>query len=152
MVEECGAKFEKLKVSDCTHLITTRAYVHNGTKKGRLPFYTGDWMCLGLYFLVVHTAREGTNCEVVGIQWLLDSIRDQKPASTEAYVITPAADIDGGDLLPQELSLLSPESNKRKHEAESDIEETSKVLKNNVKVHRRRLIALVDDRFDTQGE
>ena len=38
MVEECGAKFEKLKVSDCTHLITTRAYVRNGNKKGQLPF------------------------------------------------------------------------------------------------------------------
>lgn len=38
MVEECGAKFEKLKVSDCTHLITTRASVHSGTKKGQLPF------------------------------------------------------------------------------------------------------------------
>lgn len=101
----------------------------------------------------MHAARKDTNCEVVGIQWLLHSVRDQKPASTEAYVITPVADINGGDLLPQESSLLSPESNKRKLEAEADIEEeTSKILKTNVNVHRRRLIALVDDRFDTQGE
>lgn len=107
----------------------------------------------GLIFLVVDAARKGTNCEVVGIQWLLDSVRDQKPASTEAYVIAPVADIHGGDLLSQESALLSPKNNKRKLEAETDIEEeTSKVPKNNVKVHRRRLIALVDDRFDTQGE
>jgi hypothetical protein len=50
MVEECGAKFEKLKVSDCTHLITTRAYVHNGTKKGQLPFSYGILDLSGLIF------------------------------------------------------------------------------------------------------
>lgn len=110
-------------------------------------------MCLGLHFPVVHAAWQGSNCEVVGIQWLLDSVRNQKPASTDAYVITPVAGINAGDLLSQESSLLSPDSNKRKLDAETDIgEEPSKVSKNNVKVHRRRLIALVDDRFDTQGE
>jgi hypothetical protein len=35
MVEECGARFEKLKVSDCTHLITTKRSVQNATRKGK---------------------------------------------------------------------------------------------------------------------
>lgn len=51
MVEECGAKFEKLKVSDCTHLITTRAHVHNGTKKGQLPFIQNTGCVLAYIFL-----------------------------------------------------------------------------------------------------
>lgn len=34
MVEECGARFEKLKVIDCTHLITTKRSVQDATRKG----------------------------------------------------------------------------------------------------------------------
>lgn len=29
MVEECGVKFEKMKVGDCTHLITTPECYHS---------------------------------------------------------------------------------------------------------------------------
>lgn len=33
MVEECGAKFTKGGVSDCTHLVTTESSIKRGFKK-----------------------------------------------------------------------------------------------------------------------
>lgn len=108
---------------------------------------------MGLHGLLLDAVLEGTNCEVVGIQWLIDSIRDKQPVNTDVYLLNPAADNGQGDSQPKENSPDSPGSNKRKLEEDKDIdEEPSKVQRNKLAVHRKELIALVDDRFDTQGK
>jgi poly [ADP-ribose] polymerase len=45
MVEKCGAKFERLKVSECTHLVTTEDSVRKKLKKSMILLL---WMLLNL--------------------------------------------------------------------------------------------------------
>jgi hypothetical protein len=80
-------------------------------------------------------------------------MQNKQPVSTDSYLLIRTTDNvpDGSQLT--EGSVDSPKSNKRKLEADADtIQELQKVQRNNLHVHRKQLIDLVDDRYDTQGE
>ncbi|OOQ91243.1 hypothetical protein PEBR_01530 [Penicillium brasilianum] len=133
LVEKCGARFEKLNINDCTHMITTQKYVQNANSK-------------------VDAALKGKNCKIVGMEWLLDSYSHKRPVNTDGYLLKPVEENTPGSSQLTPNSPGFPESKKRKFEAEPEpAEEPSKVRRNNLDVHRRGLIALVDDRYDTQG-
>ncbi|KAF3396362.1 hypothetical protein F1880_006806 [Penicillium rolfsii] len=103
MVMECGARFERLKVSDCTHLVTTKRCVKNATRK-------------------IDAAQKNSNCEVVDIKWLVDSVLNKHPVSTDSYLLKSTPNNVPGYSQLIESSPGRHTSNKRKFEADTVID------------------------------
>ncbi|KAJ5177011.1 uncharacterized protein N7482_002888 [Penicillium canariense] len=133
MVEDCGATFEKNASNYCTHLVTTQIHVD----------ITGRNVCM---------LKMNTSCEIVSFGWLFQSILEKHPVNTEAYLLTPTANVGLAVSQPKEEFEAVTESNKRKYGPESDkLNGLPKKRKSNIRVYHRQLAALVDDQYDRKG-
>lgn len=91
MVEKCGAKFEKLKVSDCTHLITTPECYYSEKTPAKSECLKTASVTVGLVKLLmtkfrtsVTEAQRNPNCNIISIDWLLGSIKKKSHSTREA--------------------------------------------------------------------
>lgn len=154
MVEECGAKFEKLKVSDCTHLITTPECYHSEKAPAKGKCLKTASVTTGLVKLLitefrtsVAEAQRNPNCDIVSVDWLLGSIKKKEPLNTRGFLIRA---LGSKRLVPATTggnAKANPTSNlKRKPTTESSDEEgrRAKISKNRVLANRDKLSPLVD--------
>lgn len=154
MVEECGAKFEKWKVSDCTHLITTPGCYHSEEATTKSEYLQPASVTVGLVKLLmtkfrtsVTKARRSPNCDIVSIDWLLGSIKKKKPLNTRGFLIRAlgskrlAPATTGGNAKSNLTSNL-----KRKPTTGSSDEEgqRAKISNNRVLANRDKFLPLVD--------
>ena len=154
MVEECGAKFEKLKVSDCTHLITTPECYHSEKAPAKSECLKTASVTVGLVKLLmtkfrtsVTEAQRNPNCNIISIDWLLGSIKKKEPLNTRGFLIRA---LGSKRLVPPTTGANakpSPTSNlKRKPTTEPGHKEgrRAKISKNRVLANCDKLSALVD--------
>ncbi|KAJ5182695.1 Peptidase S10 serine carboxypeptidase [Penicillium capsulatum] len=101
MVKEIGAKFEKLKINECTHLVTTEPTVEDRGPK-------------------VREAMESRSCEIVSIDWLLNSIEKKKIIDVESHRLWDTKKKGKG---PQSGGRTSSESLTKRKRHTADLED-----------------------------
>ncbi|KAJ5104471.1 hypothetical protein NUU61_001818 [Penicillium alfredii] len=70
MVEECGAKFAAMDISDCTHLVTTQHDVDRGAKK-------------------VIEAGSVSGCQIVSVGWLHKAMKNNQSQKAGKFQLHP---------------------------------------------------------------
>ncbi|KAI2793663.1 hypothetical protein POX_a00246 [Penicillium oxalicum] len=129
MVEACGAKFEKMKISECTHLITTvQCYQSTHTPAKILA------------------AQTNPNCSVVTMDWLLQSVGRMKPLDAKGFLVKSL-----GSKRPVQSTGNSKVTitNVRKRKHGLNVNEASgrqaKFAKDRLRANREELRGLIDD-------
>ncbi|KAE8153467.1 poly polymerase catalytic domain-containing protein [Aspergillus avenaceus] len=108
IVEAKGATFSQTVTSDCTHLVTTQRDVDNETSKYK-------------------QACKVYSCNIVSLQWLLESDEAKKPLPAKAYLLTPGKnDATQDDDQSEEDAADSKKKKKRTLEEVLEIEDPSK--------------------------
>ncbi|KAL2863670.1 putative poly(ADP)-ribose polymerase PARP [Aspergillus lucknowensis] len=109
IVERHGATFSSSVGNDCTHLVTTQKEVEkNGTK--------------------YQQACALKKCEIVSLDWLLDSDKAKKPVSEKPYHFHTHNNSSGGQT--DDASAETDEKRSAKRALDADEEGSSKKLKN----------------------
>ncbi|KAF3396363.1 Poly [ADP-ribose] polymerase 1 [Penicillium rolfsii] len=126
MVEECGAKFERMNIGECTHLITTAECYHGENVPAKII-----------------KAQKSASCDIVSIDWLLASTKAKAPLNTRDLLIralgskrlvSTSSNSNPKPARKRKLSIGSSQSPRQRRKGEND-----RVLAN-----RDKLSALVD--------
>ncbi|EPS34785.1 hypothetical protein PDE_09749 [Penicillium oxalicum 114-2] len=117
LVVTCGAAFEERDIAICTHMITSHRYVEEP----------------GGSSLKVRVARTLPNCQIVSVDWLVESVLENRPLNAVDYLLVAA----------ENTSVFS--------ENRSDTPQLPVVPRTNLQIYHERLIDLVDDRFNAKG-
>ncbi|CAI7578502.1 unnamed protein product [Penicillium bialowiezense] len=130
MVEKCGAKFVHMNIRDCTHLVTTNTSVARNLRK------------------VALADEEG--CQIVTMDWLLQSIKKQVPEKAKKYLLKKTSKKEA----PSKI-----QTNKRGREDDGEKEDLVNAIAKKSRddrmiqrrVHRAGLVSLVDDNYDQKS-
>lgn len=156
LVEQQGASFHATVSSDCTHLITTQKDVDKKSEKCMF------WPKRGLSLEVCgecgadqkdKSACGISTCEVVGLDWLLESVDAKKPLPTKKYLL--GSDVAGSDGHQQDDQDGGKKSKKRTIDAvdgtktgkDADDESNKKVKDE----QEKKLNVPVDEGFSQSG-
>ncbi|KAJ5381709.1 uncharacterized protein N7496_004137 [Penicillium cataractarum] len=125
-IEACGAKFEKLRISDCTHLITTAECYHSKDVPAKIT-----------------QAQQTPNCKIVSLDWLLESIKEKRPLDSKGFLIRA---LGGKRLVSTSTTSTSKANLKRKRSADLSHSQLKCKMngKHRVLAKRDMLSALVD--------
>ena len=82
----------------------------------------------------VRVARTLPNCQIVSVDWLVESVLENRPLNAVDYLLVAA----------ENTSVFS--------ENRSDTPQLPVVPRTNLQIYHERLIDLVDDRFNAKGE
>ncbi|KAF7716499.1 Uncharacterized protein PECH_003908 [Penicillium ucsense] len=130
MVEACGAKFEKMNINDCTHLITTAECY----RKATAPYK-------------VKRAKQLSDCSIVTVDWLLQSIEEKTPLDTKGFLVKSL-----GLKRPVTGTPACRRKRKRAGDEITAIEQPGKIAKDRLKANHDRLKRLVDKAIHDAGK
>ncbi|KAJ5157758.1 uncharacterized protein N7482_008858 [Penicillium canariense] len=98
LVEEQGATFSSSVTDQCTHLVTTEK---DAEKKG----------------IKYQAASKSVICQVVSLDWLLDSVEKKKPIAEKAYLLGAADAANGPDSKQDDKKVIKKANGKAKVQA-----------------------------------
>ncbi|OKP09211.1 hypothetical protein PENSUB_5419 [Penicillium subrubescens] len=131
MVEKCGAEFEKMNISKCTHLITTPGCYHSEEAPSKIS-----------------EAQKKSNCDIVSIDWLLASVKQKKPLNTKGFLISAL----GGKRLVSTSTSTTPKSSPKRKLSSDESDDHSRRTKSTtarVLANLGKLSAMVDKASQT---
>lgn len=89
------ATFSTSVVESCTHLITTQKDVEKNTTK--CEFGLMSTLNMGIDQIPDRAACEIQSCQIVSLDWLLDSLEAKKPLAEENYILGSGSGQNGSD-------------------------------------------------------